>query len=266
VAAAVGLLAQHDGKQPAGEDRQPRAAAAPQLWTGTATLLKTPHRELTLCGGAITTSLPPAGCGGAVVRGLDPMTVPGAHRYPNGTIETPSVRLVGTWDGKALTVTEPAVRAEPAQDPATTIPGPSCPEPAGGWGSGELDQSAVERLNTYVSNQPDAGTMRVDSSQRVMTVPFTGDLDRHRAEIAKVYDGPVCVELVAHSARELGDVSSRAMHDLETRGLQLLGGGGMGVEPYVEWQVVAATPEQIRQIESEYDGMLRLRSFLVPTS
>lgn len=250
------------------DDPTPRRAAAeaPHLWTGTASLLKPPRAELTLCGGATLLSMPPAGCGGAVVRGLDPMTVPGATRYPNGTVQTPSVRLVGTWDGRALTVTQPPVRADPPPEPTTKIPGPSCPEPASGWGTEEVDPEAANALQAYVDSQPDAGTPRVDRSQRVMTVPFTGDLDRHRAELARVYDGPLCVELVEHSARELEGVFSRARSDLENRGLQMLGGTGAGVEPRVEIQLVAATPEKMREIEASYDGMLRLRSFLVPVS
>src|SRR3954451_8694459 len=95
----ITLAARHD-------DPPARAAAPPErLWTGTATLLQTPNGKLTLCGGSILDSLPPAGCGGALVKDLDPMTVPGAKRYPGGTITTPSVRLVGSWDGTALTPT-----------------------------------------------------------------------------------------------------------------------------------------------------------------
>ncbi len=71
-------------------------ASAPQTWTGAATMLQTPDGTLTLCGGSTAQSLPPASCGGVIVRGLDPMTVPGAERFQDGTITTPSVRLVGT--------------------------------------------------------------------------------------------------------------------------------------------------------------------------
>jgi hypothetical protein len=241
--------------------------AAERLWTGTATLLQTPDGSLTLCGGSILLSLPPAGCGGAPVRGLDPMTVPGAHRYENGTITTPSVRLVGTWDGDALTPTEPPVLAEPDRSSAEPqeIPGPSCPEPAGGWPFDKFDMNGWERVAEYAASQPDAGESRVDTSQRIFTVPFTGDLDRHRAEIAKLYDGPICVELVKHSRQELQGVMTRVQEELKRRGLAMLSGspGGSG-NGFVEVTVVAASPEEQAELESAFDGLLRMDSFLVP--
>ncbi len=244
----------------------PPAAPAPQLWTGTATLLQTPDGVLTLCGGAILESLPPAGCGGARVHGLDPMTVEGAVRYPNGTVTTSSVRLVGTWDGSALTPTRPPEPAErPAGQPPLDVPGPSCPEPGGGWPFDRTDRAGWDRVQAYAHGQPDAGTPRVDDSQRILTVPFTGDLDRHRAAIARLYDGPVCVERVARSARDLRAVFDRAQDDLALRGLIMLSGGGGGSSrPYAQVDVVAATPAEQRELEAAYDGLLRVDSFLVP--
>jgi hypothetical protein len=261
VAGVVSLLVRDD--QPAPRTAPPQE----QLWTGTATLLQTPDGKLTLCGGATLTSLPPAGCGGAAVKGLDPMTVDGAQRFPNGTITTPSVRLTGTWDGDALTVTRPVERADPPRpSPEPEIPGPSCPEPAGGWPFDKVDMTAWGRVQEYAASQPDAGTPRVDTSQRILTVPFTGDLDRHRNDIGKLYDGPVCVELVERSDRELRAVYTRVQADLKARGLHpLTGNGGGSARPYVEATVVAATPEQLREIEASYNGSLRLRSFLEQT-
>src|SRR4051794_1380930 len=96
VAAAAAVVAVVLGVSWAvGDEKDPRANGAPsgsgapsptdaeQLWTGAAPLLQTPDGKLTLCGGSILDSLPPAGCGGALVRGLDPMTVAGAHRFQN---------------------------------------------------------------------------------------------------------------------------------------------------------------------------------------
>jgi hypothetical protein len=258
------------------DDSTPGAAAGPspsptpdaeRLWTGTATLLQTPGGDLTLCGGGILDSLPPAGCGGAKVLGLDPMTVEGAERFPNGTITTPSVKLTGTWDGKALTVTRPVEQPaprSPEQDEPVEIPGPSCPEPEGGWPFDRFSQEGWERVAAYAAKQPDAGTPRVDKSQRIFTVPFTGDLDRHRAAIAKLYDGPVCVELVAHSQKELEALFDRAEADIKARGLQMTGGSrGGSAEPVVTMDLVAVTPEEKAELEKEYDGLLRLTSFLV---
>lgn len=60
-------------------------------------------------------SLPPAGCSGVEVRGIDIRDAPGAKVYGGGTVTVPMVRLVGVWNGAALTLTEPphmATRAE----------------------------------------------------------------------------------------------------------------------------------------------------------
>lgn len=247
-------------------DRRATAPAEPRAWTGTATLLQTPDGTLTLCGGVTLTSLPPAGCGGAAVRGLDPMTVPGAQRYPSGTVTTPSVRLVGTWDGTALTPTEPPVLADPAyDDPMDQIPGPSCPEPSDGWPYDRVDVDGMTRVSAYVEAQPDAGTPRIDSSQRILTLPFTGDLDRHRAAIAELYDGPVCVELTARSDRELQQLGERLQRELAAKGLLVLGASAGGSAcGCVTVDLVAATPPELAEIEAAYDGVVRLTSFLEP--
>jgi hypothetical protein len=65
-------------------------------------------------------SLPPPPCGGVEIRNADAGTVaalggdlPGLH----GTRRSRSVRIVGTWDGQALTLTRPPV---PASQPSPT--------------------------------------------------------------------------------------------------------------------------------------------------
>lgn len=233
--------------------------------TGTATLLQTSDGRLTLCGGVMPLSLPPAGCGGALVRDLDPLTVAGAERFPNGTVTTPSVRIVGSWDGEALTPTRPVELAEPpVPEPPPATPGPRCPEPDDGWPFDRVDQAGWERVMQYAAAQPDGGTPRVDDSQRILTVPFTGDLERHRAALAELYDGPLCVEHVERSDRELQAVFDRVQQELTARGLQLMEGspGGTG-RPYVEAKVVAVTAQESAELEAAFDGVLRLSSSLV---
>lgn len=249
-----------------GPDRRPGVTAqAPRSWTGTATLLQLADEPLTLCGGVTLESLPPAGCGGAEVQGLDPMSIPGAERHANGTITTPSVRLVGTWQDQVLTVTHPPVLAQREQGPVDSVPGPGCAEPDGGWPFDRVDRAGWSRVQEYAARQPDAGVARVDQSQRIFTVPFTGDLDRHRAAIAELYDGPLCVEQVRYSTKELAAVFTRVQAELERRGLQMLSGspGGSGT-PYVEVDVVGVSPEERAEVEASFDGMLRLTSFLQP--
>ncbi len=46
-------------------------------------------------------------CGGIEVRGVDASRLPGGDGYPGGGHVSHAMRLVGTWDGHALTLTEP---------------------------------------------------------------------------------------------------------------------------------------------------------------
>jgi hypothetical protein len=244
---------------------EPPAAPPSDLWAGTATLLQLARGPVTLCGGAVLTSLPPAGCGGPEVLGLDPMDVPGAERFANGTVTTPSVRLVGTWDGTALTVTEPFELRRPTPEPAPPVPGPSCTEPQGGWPFDRVDQAGWGRLQEYMARQPDAGVGRVDTSQRIFTAPFTGDLERHRRAMTELYDGPLCLELVERSRSELMAVFDQVQQELERRGLRMLSGspGGSG-KAYVEVNLIAITDEEREELEGSFGGRLRVTRFLEP--
>lgn len=122
-------------------------------------------------------------------------------------------------------------------------------------------------VQEYAAGQPDAGTPRVDSSQGILTIPFTADLERHRANIAKLYDAPVCVELTQHTDRELRALFGRAQADVQARGLQMiLGHGGGSADQFVAITVVAVTPKESAEIEAAYDGLLQLSSFLQPVN
>jgi hypothetical protein len=63
------------------------------------TTMKTPMACL-----AILTSLPPAGCSGVPVTGYDFTRLAGLVRFGPMGWETPQLRLVGTWNGHALTL------------------------------------------------------------------------------------------------------------------------------------------------------------------
>jgi hypothetical protein len=65
-------------------------------------------------------SFPTDGCGGIEVLGVTFSQISGMEGYPNGGQGSPPVRLVGTWDGQALSLTEPPQSAEKA---------PGLPEP-----------------------------------------------------------------------------------------------------------------------------------------
>lgn len=72
----------------------------------------------------IFTSLPPAGCSGVLVKGYDFGRVNGLVRFGRMGWQTPVLRLDGTWDGRALTVTS-ATRV-PASQETTPEPPAAC--------------------------------------------------------------------------------------------------------------------------------------------
>jgi hypothetical protein len=114
-------------------------AHADQRYTVTASLLSVRGGPVTAAR-MVCASMPPACATGVVVRGVDIHALPGAHDYGNGTVESPRVRLVGTWDGQALTVTERPV-------PASVPPSVTTRVPPRGDGSSPFPQPPDPRLD-----------------------------------------------------------------------------------------------------------------------
>lgn len=84
----------------------PSTATDGALYTVTAQLLSVGGGPVYACR-ILQWSLPPTGCSGVEVSGVDIPTVSGATRYPNGTVVTPTVKLVGKWQPPLLVLTEP---------------------------------------------------------------------------------------------------------------------------------------------------------------
>lgn len=88
---------------------------------------------------------PPIGCGGVEVTNIDVAAIPGTTTYTNGTIGTPTVRLVGTWDGHVLRLTEPP---QPTKvDGTHPQPVAQAPPPA----SGQTTQQVLDELRRDAS-------------------------------------------------------------------------------------------------------------------
>jgi hypothetical protein len=104
----------------------PPSATGP-LYEVVAPLLSVKGGPPTACN-LILLSLPPAGCGGVQVESVDIARIAGVHRYPNGTMETPPLKLVGTWHDLVLTLTQ---SVQPGSYPATKTPAPCPPQSSG---------------------------------------------------------------------------------------------------------------------------------------
>ena len=69
---------------------------------------------------AFLMSYPAEGCGGIEVRGVDFSQMPNVEGFSSGAQVSQAMRLVGTWDGRVLTLTE---------SPQPALKAPGLPEP-----------------------------------------------------------------------------------------------------------------------------------------
>jgi hypothetical protein len=209
-----------------------------QRYTVTGAVLESPDHGPQLCH-VMADSLPPQ-CGGPDVVPWDWAEVAGEESRGGTTWGT--YRLVGTFDGKTLRLTEKPAKPLPASPrPHQMEPSP-CPEPAGGWRPSDPSKAGLrdrEALISYAHKQPDfAGiwlswpdgpptTDLVDEGKHsVFNVTFTGDLDRHERAARKLWGGALCVakaertlDSLKRDQRALGDAQAEAV----AAGVQILG-------------------------------------------
>jgi hypothetical protein len=168
-----------------------------QRYEVNAIVLSSPTHGSQLCAGGVASSLPPQ-CGGPPIAHWDWSTVT-AKTALNG-VTWGSYHLVGTFDGTTFSLTEPP--ASPIPAPATPMPdfSPPCPAPPGGWPQISTTLIAYQAFVAAAQSPADfAGmwvaqhSMPADSGRDVLTVAYTGDVERHRAELTAMWKGPVCV-------------------------------------------------------------------------
>lgn len=211
---------------PAGED--PRA-----VYAVTATVLEDDAHGPHLCD-TVQDSYPPQ-CSGHEIVGWDWAEVDD-ETSANGTTWG-SYRVVGTWDGTRLTLTEPP--GPPVHDDEdgggfdVDFATP-CPAPDGGWqvvdpATTSLD--AQDQLGAMIQAHPDAAGLWVDQSinpaltdgvldpgdERVANDPTllvvnirtTGDVDAMTAEARAIWGGALCVTTVEHRMSELQAIQAQ---------------------------------------------------------
>jgi hypothetical protein len=215
------------------------------LYEANAMVLEAGDRGPMLCLGAVLESLPPQ-CGDVPIAGWDWRSVKGEETA--GDTTWGSYDLVGRYDGQIFTVTTagPFRDESFAEDPDFTSP---CEEPAGGWtGLDHATQEGAHAVGAYARSQPDYATFWVTQLEPakaefgpvVANAVFTGDRERHEAEIRRFWDGPLCVVVRdGPTARELAHVRKEAEASLPELGLQMLWSSGPDVEPVIEIGVVA---------------------------
>lgn len=215
-----------------------------------------------LCA-AVFQSLPPQ-CGGPDILGWD-WTGLGAESV-GGTTWGDYV-LTGTWDGTALTLTEPPRTGTDADRPTSpdTDFGSPCAEPAGGWAAPDPDRASDERIEQGVAAAaavPGYGGLWVDNAPRVtvVNVTTTGDLAAMETAVRRVWGGALCVSRTAHDEATL----LAAQRDITGRD-GVLGSGTDVLTGRLQVQVLVATGALQSELDVEFGaGLVELQPFLIP--
>jgi hypothetical protein len=234
VVAAAGALAWpgRDRTQSVRSTDRPSAAAPEdgRRYEGTGVVLQTWDHGPVLCGWLRQYS--PPRCDGAPIVGWDWAEVTG--EASRGDVRWGRYRMVVTFDGERLRLTEPATfvsldLAGGGLEPDAE-PGPPCPVPAGGWTVtdptkvGPLDSLAMRRAAEaepdfaawWFNGGPVDPTKPDPPASGVYVVAFTGDLDRHEADLRALWGGPLCVIERADTRADLLAAEEAANRDLRS--------------------------------------------------
>jgi hypothetical protein len=280
LAAVVGCGGERESTDDPRGASDPAATSEPdqgRLYEANTMVLESRRHGPMLCLGGVLTSLPPQ-CGDVPIEGWDWVAVEGEEAL--GGTTWGSYHVVGRYDGETFTLSEvgpfenepPAFEQRPFASP--------CREPAGGWS--RLDhatQEDVSPADAYAGAQPDyvvswitqLEPSALERSPVIFNAVFTGDAERHEAEIRERWRGPVCVVASnGPSRRELARIRSEAEASLDELGLQMLSSsaGSPGVEQVIEIGVVAdADGSGQAALDARFGpGLVRLLPALTPAS
>ena len=266
------------GPRTTGEGPATSTAPAPEptgLYQGDGMVLEAKDRGPELCLGGVLDSLPPQ-CSGVPLLGWDWATVEGEERA--GGTTWGSYHVVGRYDGETLTVTDVRPYEEGASfgtDPDFSSP---CPAPNGGWEAfGVVTQDETEAVHAYAKRQPDyviswhthLRPAEAEFGPVVVNVVFTGDAERHEAEIREFWDGPLCVvERPGRTESELAQIRKEAEASLPALGLEMLWSSEAGVDSAIEIGVVVDVDGKGQAaFDARYGpGVIRLFPALTPAS
>ena len=281
--AACGADGPSAGGASTGAETSPPLVSEPdpsQLYEGDGRVCEDGARGPRLWLGADSLLMPgPPTCGGIPLVNWDWQAVEGESS--EGGTTWGSYHVAATYDGEALSVTgvgpyehDPSVLET---DPDTTSP---CDEPEGGWivpDPAHNTTNEVKGASRYASSQPDyvaswitfLEPARLEFGPVLFNAVFTGDVERHEAEIRKVWEGPLCI--VARDvpmARELARVRKEVEAGLGDLGLEMLWSQGPAVDPVVEIGVVVNVGGQAEAaLDRRYGpGVVRLVPALKPVS
>ena len=198
----------------------------------------------------------PPTCGTIPVSNWDWSNVSGEHT--SGETTWGRYHVVGAFDGTRLTLTHPPTAPrEASAAPQTEITTP-CPAPEGGWQppSPPISQEEAGRFQARITGAPDfAGDwvdyMNAPNGERffVFNASFTGDLVRHRTELQREWNGPLCVSQAERTLSELKSIQHR-LSDVPR--IQVLDSGINEFADRVECDVVVLDPEQKASLDARF--------------
>lgn len=254
------------------------AADTPPRYAGGGTVLQDAHHGPQLCQ-AVALSYPPQ-CSGIDLVGWDWNAV---EHESSESVTWGSYQVVGTWDGKRLTLTEPPrPPAKESAPPEENMFASPCPAPAGGWrpvDPAKATQAAMDRAirraeklegfagawldQAYLAGvpSPQASTAANNPVRLVLNLKFTGDLAAPEREIRQVWGGALCLSPAERSQARLDTIQKeveREVDGLQSAGVDIVGGR-------VDVSVFVATAELQRRLDDRYGkGAVMLHGILRP--
>jgi hypothetical protein len=204
-----------------------------QRYEVTSVVIGVPGRDPHVCVGSIADTRVPL-CGGPLVTPWDWSLVEGDEHVRG--VSFGEYRLVGTYDGSMLSLTEPP---RPARGGGPLVPyaraRQACAAPPAGDPALRTERHEARAVR-YARRAPEFAGLWATGT--VLNVAFTGDLGRHRREIRARWGGRFCVTRFARTYRELRRVEARLRRD--GRSSALAGVELTGAETSETRNVVAA--------------------------
>lgn len=260
-----------------GPPPQTSAGADEPRYQANAMVLQWQGQPARLCLGSILESLPPQ-CGDVPIPNWDWDAVEGEDRM-SGT-RWGEFHVVGTYDGETFTVVEAGPPRRQPNDPSDDIVS-ACPEPEGGWSAPDPSRVSDEDLQaasryanaqqgfsglwvTYIEypvTEENAGPSNI-----VLNTAFTGDIEAHRAALADIWGGPLCVVQFERAESELRRIQKELTdHGQEEFGFVLLSASSNVFLNRVELGVIVADEELQQAIDDRYGvGVVELHPALEP--
>ncbi|HEX5615270.1 MAG TPA: hypothetical protein VFZ83_08960, partial [Acidimicrobiia bacterium] len=232
---------------------------------------ESPEHGPQVCAGQ-DDSYPPQ-CSGPAIVGWDWDTVDGEESASGTTWG--SWHVIGTWDGAALTLTEPpsAPRA-PEPDPdddSRYFPGCDEPEVVDAAHGGAEWEAMSQDFGPFAI--PGEIVVWVSDPQGPWDGPFTanvvvrpGSADAARAAIRAHYGGPLCIEERDAATPAERERVQRELYDDDAKAVlgEVPYSSGGGIEPIVSAGVWVVTDEMTAYVEQRWGDLVVLEPLLTP--